>query len=95
MNRFYKLGGQWLARVDGNPVLTATESKQHCESEYGVSGIAVLDAEDDPRPSDSNTWLFPPPVPPSPPTRNQALKSDLQSATTIIAIKDALLRWLG
>ena len=94
MKRYARLGTQWLARVDGNPIPNSNEWITHVEAEYGVTGVEAVETADnvDPR---RGVTLMPPPGPPSPKTENDILLEDLENAATILQLKAALIKRFG
>lgn len=94
MKRYAKSDGQWLARVDGNSVLTANEWIAHVENEYGVTGIELIETADDVDPREG-VLLMPPPGPPPPKDPDTILKEELESATTLVQLKAALIKRFG
>lgn len=82
MNRYYRTADGWLARVDGNPVLTIEESQAHAAAEYGVAGVTAEDHDTDPRQGTLRMPPAPPPTPPPPPTlaeRVAALEAEVKA----------------
>lgn len=94
MKRYAKLGTQWLARVDGNPILNGEEWLTHVESEYGVTGVELVETDDDVDPREG-VLLKPPPGPPPPKSIDTVLKEELEAATTLTQLKAALLKRFG
>lgn len=96
LRRYYKLGDFWLARVDGNPpaLMDAEASRLHAESEYAVTGLVVVDVEDntDPR---SGPLTMPPSRPPGAPSPRDLLRAELQAATTLAQLKAVLEKVVG
>ena len=89
MRRYAKSGAQWLARVDGNSVLSRAEWKAHVEAEYGITVTEVIDTADDVDPR-SGAILAPTPRP-APPDPKVALRQRVRDATTLADLKSVLL----
>lgn len=72
--RYYRTtGGEWLERVDGNPVISIDEAEAHAAAEYGVASVVAVDVPDrgaDPR-QGARTQ---PPAQPAPPTDGVTLR---------------------
>ena len=65
MKRYAKVGSQWLARVDKNSILMETDWIKHVEAEYGVTGVELMETDNDTDPRIGE--LLMPPVKPQPP----------------------------
>lgn len=74
MLRYAKIDNEWLARVDKNPVLTTDEWLAHVEAEYELSGVVVVDTDDNTNPR-VGVLIMPPdkPVITGPPTLEERL----------------------
>ena len=94
MLRYAKFNSQWLARIDKNSVLTEDEWLKHVEAEYGVSGVELVETDDDTDPR-KGIILMPPPGPPPPKTVDDILLEDLENAATILQLKTALIKRFG
>lgn len=95
MKRYYRElgGGQWLARVDGNPVLGVVEAAAHAAAEYGLAGVTVVDIVDDADPR-SALLLQPPPTPITPDAEFDRIAALAESAATASEVGELIKKFV-